>query len=431
MATDIVSSLFGTTPEMYQAAQRQQAQQQALEMAKLDPFQRATAGLQMAGYDLGQGIGGAMGIQDPQLQVVARTQELLKTVNPNNPDSLAKAAQIAAQFNPQLASALADKATKLMGDLTKQAQESAAATASLAGAKEKEFSMSDLGRGQKLAETGKFTPESIVAALQAKDLSKLVPVDKMTKPTADFVAKAVELGFGDKASYGQYSSDQVKAINTALFDEDIKKKAAGAAVTRVSVDVKGEEEFIKTLGGIEAKRVGDALTARDNAIKELGTLQKMAEVSQRPIITGSFAEQRADVSNFFNTIGISSSADKLKTANSQEYIKYSTGLVLDNLKKTGYNPSNRDMQVVQSIIPRLETDPIARKELINFMATKAQEVVDETTRMYEYGRKNKGLSGYTPKVPLVAFSSGATNPYSGLSDSELAARIAAARAAQK
>jgi hypothetical protein len=156
----------------------------------------------------------------------------------------------------------------------------------------------------------------------------------------------------------------------------------------------------------------------------------MAEVVQRPVISGSFAEQRSDVSNFFNTIGLASNADKVKNANSQEYIKYSTGLVLDNLKKTGYNPSNRDMQVVQSIIPRLETDPIARKELITFMASKAKDVVDETTRLEQHARANKGLTGYTPKVPLVSFGA-PTGQYSNLSDSELAARIQQAQAAKK
>lgn len=303
MATDIVSSLFGTTPEMYQAAQRQAAQQQALEMAKLDSFQRATAGLQMAGYDLGQGIGGALGVQDPQLQMAARTQELLKTVNPNNPDSLAKAAQIAAQFSPQLAVALADKATKLMGDLTKQAQESAAATASLAGAKEKEFSISDLGRGQKLAETAKYTPESIVAALQSKDLSKLIAIDKLNKPSTDFVAKAVELGFGDKPTYGAYTPQQAAAVNKALFERDIAKAGATAAVTRIDLGSAIE----KVYSSQDAEGRAKAWTAAGEAYKEgNSTLHLLDNFEQtaKSGYTGAGSDAKLALSKALGAVGV-------------------------------------------------------------------------------------------------------------------------------
>jgi hypothetical protein len=202
---------------------------------------------------------------------------------------------------------------------------------------------------------------------------------------------------------------------------------------RTTVDARnmGETSFVKELGTLDAKKVSEAMTTRGAAIDQLKTLQKMAEVQQRPVISGTLAEQRTDVSNFFNTVGLSSSADRIKTADSQEYIKYSTGLVLDNLKKTGYNPSNADMKVVQSIIPRLETDPRARTELIKFMSEKANEVVTESNNLETFARANKGLSGYTPKVPQVSFGGTVpttTSPYSGLSDSELNARIAAAKA---
>jgi hypothetical protein len=201
------------------------------------------------------------------------------------------------------------------------------------------------------------------------------------------------------------------------------------AKTNVSVDAKGEAAFVQELGKLDAKAVSEAMTSRNNAIKELDTLKKMSEVAQRPIIQGTGAEQRADVANFFSTIGLSSNADKIKTSNSQEYIKYSTGLVLDSLKKTGYNPSNRDLEVVKSIIPRLETDPTARKELISYMASRANDVVNETTRMEQYAREKKGLSGYKPTVPLLSFATKPSSQYSDLSDAELNARIKAAQAA--
>jgi hypothetical protein len=187
----------------------------------------------------------------------------------------------------------------------------------------------------------------------------------------------------------------------------------------------GESEFVKELGKLDAKAVAKAYEARGIAIDQLETLRKMAEVADRPVISGTLAEQRTDVSNFFNTIGLSSNKDRITTANSQEYIKYSTGLVLDNLKKTGYNPSNADMKVVQSIIPRLETDPMARRELIQFMSERANDVVKETTQLDIYARQNRGLSGYTPKIPQVNFNAtpASAGRFPQLSDTELAERI--------
>jgi hypothetical protein len=187
----------------------------------------------------------------------------------------------------------------------------------------------------------------------------------------------------------------------------------------------GEAEFTKELGKLDAKAVAKAYEARGIAIDQLTTLKKMAEVADRPVISGSLAEQRTDVSNFFNTIGLSSSKDRITTANSQEYIKYSTGLVLDNLRKTGYNPSNADMKVVQSIIPRLETDPMARRELIQFMSERANDVITETTQLDTYARKNRGLSGYTPKIPQVNFNAApaSSGKFPELSDAQIAERI--------
>jgi hypothetical protein len=58
------------------------------------------------------------------------------------------------------------------------------------------------------------------------------------------------------------------------------------------------------------------------------------------------------------------------------------------------------------------------------MQGKNQDIVQETIRLETYARQNKGLSGYTPKIPLSVTPSTppAANPYAGLSDAELNAK---------
>lgn len=303
MATDIVQSLFGVTPESYQEAQRQRAQAQAVQMAQLDPMQRAVADIRSGGYNLAQGLGGIMGAQDPMLQQISMQQDLLKTVNFNDPDSIAKAAQAATAFNPQLAAKLADMATGLMGKMVTQAKESAAATSSLASAKKAEFEVSDIGRGQALVEKGLYTPESVVQAIQSKDLSKLEKIDKLAKPATDFIAKAVELGFGDKATYGAYSPDQVKAINKAIFDEDIAKKAAGAQAIRVDLGSALEKIYLATDREESAKRWGEAGKAYEVTIPLLNQLDQV-EKALPNAFTGAFAEPKLALSKALGGFGV-------------------------------------------------------------------------------------------------------------------------------
>ena len=58
MATDIVGSLFGTTPESIDAARQQQMREQAMAFAQLTPQQQITYGSSLAGQQFGRTVGG-------------------------------------------------------------------------------------------------------------------------------------------------------------------------------------------------------------------------------------------------------------------------------------------------------------------------------------------------------------------------------------
>ena len=112
MASDILG-LF-TTPEQYQLAQRQAQEAEALQYAKLDPMSQAQYGFYRAGQQLGGAIGGALGGVDPQLQLIARTQQIARSANLADPASLeAVAQQLADIGNMPLAITYADRAKAL------------------------------------------------------------------------------------------------------------------------------------------------------------------------------------------------------------------------------------------------------------------------------------------------------------------------------
>ena len=104
MASDILG-LF-TSPQQYQQNQLAQFQNRAAQEVQLNPFQQAALGARTAGYQLGQGIGGALGGQDPQLQKITQRQQILGMIDPNNPDSFAPAIEAALRGGDQEAAFL-------------------------------------------------------------------------------------------------------------------------------------------------------------------------------------------------------------------------------------------------------------------------------------------------------------------------------------
>lgn len=117
MALDNMAGLFAT-PEQYQQAQLAQIQDQAVQMARLTPAQRASANMQVAGYQLGSGIAGAFGVQDPALQAAAMRQSILKGVDQTSATSLRDAAQkLADAGDLQGANALAQQSVAIQAKI--------------------------------------------------------------------------------------------------------------------------------------------------------------------------------------------------------------------------------------------------------------------------------------------------------------------------
>jgi hypothetical protein len=113
MATDIVSGLFGITPESYQQQQDLMAQQRAMEYAQMTPTQQSQYGMFLGGQRLGGAIGQALGAQDPQLQKISAINALGRQFDLTNPDSMIMASKTIQQLYPDVALQLNSKAQEL------------------------------------------------------------------------------------------------------------------------------------------------------------------------------------------------------------------------------------------------------------------------------------------------------------------------------
>jgi hypothetical protein len=93
MAQDIVSGLFGLSPEMYQQQMAGQALAEGAQLGRLPPDAFGRAMLYSGGAQLGRGLGGALGAQDPMLQLISQRNAVMRDVDPSNPSSLQTAIQ--------------------------------------------------------------------------------------------------------------------------------------------------------------------------------------------------------------------------------------------------------------------------------------------------------------------------------------------------
>ena len=132
---DIVASLFGLTPEMYGERQRVGALQEGIDLAKLDPASRGAAMTYAGARGLGNAIGGAFGVEDPQLKMISTRNAIAQQIDQNDPESILQGAKMLAQAGDQQgAFALAQYARQAQSEMAQTQQRLAAGKASLAQA---------------------------------------------------------------------------------------------------------------------------------------------------------------------------------------------------------------------------------------------------------------------------------------------------------
>ena len=123
-----VLSLFGLTPEGLDQQRYQQDLRRGVELAQLDPGAAARATLQSGVGQLGRGIAGMMGVEDPQMKLISARQQIIGQLDQTDPASLLKGAKSLSDMGDQQgAFALADYARKAQSEIAQAQQRMAAA----------------------------------------------------------------------------------------------------------------------------------------------------------------------------------------------------------------------------------------------------------------------------------------------------------------
>jgi hypothetical protein len=372
MAENIVAGLFGLTPEMYGEQQRRSALREGVELAQLDPASRGAAMTYAGARGLGNAIGGAFGVEDPQLKLISTRQQVLGQLDQSDPTSLLNGAKTLAQMGDQQgAFALADFARKAQVQIAEQQQRLAAGQASLAASKRERAQADPF---QRLVESGKYTPASLAEYEITGKPSDLVLFEKTEKPTK--TSYGPEADRASKAEFGkpfdELTQAEAKAIDTLLESRGVKKASAGAAQTNVNAftpaSVEAQKQFIQDV----AKERSVLRTAPDT-IKNIEAAKKLIPTAST--FMGKGGEPLLAAASFLNNrLGFGISTQGVTDATVLRTRLFEG--ILDNLKKLDSQPSQEQQRVLSEALGNLGTDPAALEQILNRIAETVTDRVD-------------------------------------------------------
>jgi hypothetical protein len=279
MAESMIGSLFGLSPEMYGEQQRVSALNEGVSLAQLNPAARGAALTYAGAKGLGNAIGGAMGVQDPQLQLISARQSIAKQIDQTDPNSIIKGAQMLSQIGDiQGATALAQTARQMQSEMALMQQRQAAQQASLATAAKTQLGIEqekqlrdelaklpqDATSDQILAVVTKYgSPDKVLAALQNsadKATANQARIDAAKIAAEARIDAAREAG-ANRLQIAQMQTDARRDIammqqafkesqmNQPINPKDLQKREA--AYPQATSAIKGFEEksdsFIKDI----------------------------------------------------------------------------------------------------------------------------------------------------------------------------------------
>jgi hypothetical protein len=427
MASEILG-LFAS-PELYQQDQDLLRQQQALQYARLDPYQRVTYGANLAGQRFGNALASALGGTDPQLQIISARQSVMQGVDPSNPESILRAAQQLADVGDQQgALTLADYARKAGSELALQQQrlrEGRAASTpkelQLAQARAKAkgliegtpeynaFIDADLER-----QTTKEVKEDLTTEIKN---ARAVAVAEGLKPgTAEFETRVGQLitqyttkpekdlrfGVDREAiseevygkSFAQLNQTEKAAVNKRVEEEQGRKAEKGAA--KLVLPGQGKEGA-KDIPGFREKVIGTidpfrkTVTAADSAITNI----------RDSIKTSNFASFRAAQTQFARAISGAGdlSQKELKAAGADPSLIGGTADYLSTLFTSTPTADTQKkllstLKAIRTVAAKKANEEISNQKKI---ATRAGFTEDDTKLIFNFPEFDSGAAPSTGK----------------------------------
>jgi hypothetical protein len=235
---EIVGSLFGITPDLYERQLRAQDEERAIKMANLAPGARGAAMIQSGAAGLTRGLGGLLGAEDPQMKLISARQSVIGQLDQTDPTSLLKGAQMLTQMGDQQgAFALADYARKAQSEIAQAQQRTAAANRERLQGTDKDIQIAnELASLQDTLDQLKAEPASPqrdramnLLTTRYTELQRLTSKEKPEKDLRFGVDREAIAGeMFDNKSFAQLTPTEKAAVNKRVEEEQGRKAEKGA-----------------------------------------------------------------------------------------------------------------------------------------------------------------------------------------------------------
>jgi len=356
---NIVGSLFGVTPELYQEQRDLMRQKQAMEFAQQDPRTQATYAFGRAGQQLGQAFGGLMGAEDPQMRLISQRNALAKQIDMNDPESIMRGAQMAAQSGDTVAAGqLAEYARKAASDLALIQQR----------LRERQ----GVDPIQQLIRAGKHTPQSIALYAKSGNIQDLELIEKPNKTAVvgnslvDAVTGFVLYEGPNVQKYSEFAKTLIDAglkPGTEPFQnrmlEYANKKVEGAGKGTGNVTIGGINVDTGAASKAAGKIVGENVANIENQFSLETAYKDALSLLNKGIYGGAFGPEQAAATKY--SLGLIGNQKKLE--NTEVFMANIGEIVIPRLVQFGGNDSNEELKYLQNVVAgnqRLEPESMKR-----------------------------------------------------------------------
>ena len=300
MAENIVAGLFGLTPEMYGEQQRRSTLREGIDLASLSPGQAGAAMTYAGARGLTGAIGGAMGIEDPQLKLISARNAIAQQIDQTNPQSILKGAQMLSQAGDQQgAMALAQYARQAQSEMAQTQQRRAAEQASLATAAKTQLSIKQ--EEQLRDELSKLSPDATQEDVLVV-LTKYGSPDKVLAAlTAATSRKEATLARTETASAANQAKIEAATI-AAQARIDAAKEAGATRIQVAQMQTDARREIAQFAASLKEAANAELLTPKEKQKREASYPQATSAISSFETKADSFVK---DIEKLRDSPGLS------------------------------------------------------------------------------------------------------------------------------
>jgi hypothetical protein len=362
---EIVQSLFGVTPQMYQQQQQDRADAQAMRFAQLDPFQQANFAIGRGANMLGGAIGGALGGQDPELQRVTMRQQIARQLNPGDPASIQQAiAMLQQSGDAEGAMMLQGEYRKLQesGALIAQRGAAAAASAAAAGRERAAPTTNELTNARAIAAAAgpEGSPE-YNAAFQA-EYQRLTAPKEARGPSFGAEAERVAAELFDNKTFADLTPTQKAVVNKRVDAES----TARARATAPSFSIPGQKALVD-VPGFRAKvqstiePQSKAVFSADNALANISDAITSGNPSSYRAAQVQFAKAIAGAGDLSQKELRAAGADPSLLGGAADYL---STLATSTPTKDTMEKMRKALETIKRVNTKKATDEITRQRKI-------------------------------------------------------------------